>query len=178
MELNDEITIPAKLELVYKSLNDLEVLKSCIPGCEELIEEDDGKLSAKVVLKVGPIKAKFKGKVSLDLSNGPTRYSLVGEGDGGVAGFAKGGADVELIEDGEETILKYVAKSEVKGKIAQLGSRLILSTAKKLAKTFFENFKECFSWFMTSETFEICDSEASKIFNSLNFRLARKKSGC
>ena len=142
MELNDEITIPAKLELVYKSLNDLGVLKSCIPGCEELIEEDDGKLSAKVVLKVGPIKAKFKGKVSLDLSNGPTRYSLVGEGDGGVAGFAKGGADVELIEDGDETILKYVAKSEVKGKIAQLGSRLILSTAKKLAKTFFENFKE------------------------------------
>ena len=80
--------------------------------------------------------------LSLDLSNGPTRYSVVGEGDGGVAGFAKGGADVELIEDGDETILKYVAKSEVKGKIAQLGSRLILSTAKKLAKTFFENFKE------------------------------------
>ena len=141
MELNDEITIPAKLELVYKSLNDLKVLKSCIPGCEELIQEEDGKLSAKVVLKIGPIKAKFKGKVTLDLSNGPTKYSLTGEGDGGVAGFAKGGADVELIKDGEQTILKYVAKSEVKGKIAQLGSRLILSTAKKLSKTFFENFK-------------------------------------
>ena len=141
MELNDEITIPAKLDLVYKSLNDLEVLKACIPGCEELIEEEDGKLSAKVVLKIGPIKAKFNGKVSLDLSNGPTKYSLVGEGDGGVAGFAKGGADVELIPKGEETTLKYVAKSEVKGKIAQLGSRLILSTAKKLSKTFFENFK-------------------------------------
>ena len=83
MELNDEITIPAKLELVYKSLNDLEVLKSCIPGCEELIEEEDGKLSAKVILKIGPIKAKFKGKVTLDLSNGPTKYSLTGEGDGG-----------------------------------------------------------------------------------------------
>ena len=142
MELNDEITIPAKLELVYKSLNNIEVLKACIPGCEELLEEEDGKLSARVVLKIGPIKAKFKGKVTLDLSNGPKKYSLTGEGDGGVAGFAKGGADVELVEDGDETILKYVAKSEVKGKIAQLGSRLILSTAKKLSKTFFENFKE------------------------------------
>jgi len=142
MELNDEITIPAKLELVYKSLNNIEVLKACIPGCEELLEEEDGKLSARVVLKIGPIKAKFKGKVTLDLSNGPKKYSLTGEGDGGVAGFAKGGADVELIEQNNETILKYVAKSEVKGKIAQLGSRLILSTAKKLSKTFFENFKE------------------------------------
>ena len=142
MELNDEITIPAKLELVYKSLNNIEVLKACIPGCEELLEEEDGKLSARVVLKIGPIKAKFKGKVTLDLSNGPKKYSLTGEGDGGVAGFAKGGADVELIEQNDESILKYVAKSEVKGKIAQLGSRLILSTAKKLSKTFFENFKE------------------------------------
>ena len=142
MELNDEITIPAKLELVYNSLNNIEVLKACIPGCEELLEEEDGKLSARVILKIGPIKAKFKGKVSLDLSNGPKKYSLTGEGDGGVAGFAKGGADVELIEDSDQTILKYVAKSEVKGKIAQLGSRLILSTAKKLSKTFFENFKE------------------------------------
>ena len=106
------------------------------------VEEEDRKLSARVVLKIGPIKAKFKGKVSLDLSNGPKKYSLTGEGDGGVAGFAKGGADVELIEDGDETILKYVAKSEVKGKIAQLGSRLILSTGKKLSKTFFENFRQ------------------------------------
>ena len=125
MELNDEITIPAKLDLVYKSLNDLEVLKACIPGCEELVEDEDGKLSTRVILKIGPIKAKFNGKVSLDLTNGPTKYSLVGEGDGGVAGFAKGGADVELVANGDETILKYVAKSEVKGKIAQLGSRLI-----------------------------------------------------
>ena len=106
-----------------------------------MLEAEDGTLSAKVVLKIGPIKAKFKGKVTLDLSSGPTKYSLTGEGDGGVAGFAKGGADVELVEDGNETILKYIAKSEVKGKIAQLGSRLILSTAKKLSKTFFENFK-------------------------------------
>ena len=141
MELNDEITIPAKLDLVYKSLNDLEVLKACIPGCEELVEDEDGKLSTRVVLKIGPIKAKFNGKVSLDLTNGPTKYSLVGEGDGGVAGFAKGGADVELVANGDETILKYVAKSEVKGKIAQLGSRLILSTAKNFRKLFLKTLK-------------------------------------
>ena len=141
MELNDEVRIPAKLEYVYNCLNNLEVLQKCIPGCEELLESDDGSLSARVVLKIGPIKAKFKGKVLLDLSSGPTKYSLSGEGDGGVAGFAKGGADVELAQDGNETILKYIAKSEVKGKIAQLGSRLIISTAKKLSKSFFENFK-------------------------------------
>ena len=141
MELNDEVRIPAKLEYVYNCLNDLEVLQKCIPGCEELLESEDGSLSARVVLKIGPIKTKFKGKVLLDLSSGPTKYSLSGDGDGGVAGFAKGGADVELVQDGNETILKYIAKSEVKGKIAQLGSRLIISTAKKLSKSFFENFK-------------------------------------
>ena len=142
MELNDEVKIPAELDYVYNCLNNLEVLQNCIPGCEELLEAEDGTLSAKVVLKIGPIKAKFKGKIILDLSNGPKKYSLNGEGDGGMAGFAKGGADVELIKHGNETILKYVAKSSVTGKIAQLGSRLILNTAKKLSKTFFENFKE------------------------------------
>ena len=141
MELNDEVKIPAELDYVYNCLNDLEVLQKCIPGCEELLEAEDGTLLAKVVLKIGPIKAKFKGKILLDLSNGPEKYSLHGEGDGGMAGFAKGGADVELIEDGNETILKYAATSNVKGKIAQLGSRLVLSTAKKLSRTFFENFR-------------------------------------
>ena len=145
MELTDEVKIPAKLEYVYNCLNDLEVLQKCIPGCEELLKAEDGSLSAKVVLKIGPIKAKFKGKILLDLSNGPEKYSLNGEGDGGMAGFAKGGADVELIEDGNETILKYVAKSSVTGKIAQLGSRLVLSTAKKLSRTFFENFRNYIS---------------------------------
>ncbi len=142
MKFNDEVIIPAKLEHVYNCLNDLEVLKKCIPGCEELLKAEDGSLSAIVILKIGPIKAKFKGKILLDLSNGPEKYSLNGEGDGGMAGFAKGGADVKLIKDGNNTILKYVAKSSVTGKIAQLGSRLILNTAKKLSKTFFENFRE------------------------------------
>ena len=142
MELNDEVRIIAKRDYVFSCLNNLEILKKCIPGCEELLESKDGLLLARVVLKIGPIKAKFKGKIILDLSDGPSRYSLSGEGDGGVAGLAKGVANVELIEEGDQTILRYVTKSEVKGKIAQLGSRLILSTAKKLSKTFFENFKE------------------------------------
>ena len=145
MELKDEIKLPAKLNYVYDSLNNLDDLKICIPGCEELEENEDGSLSAKVVLKIGPIKAKFNGKVVLDLSCALNKYALSGEGDGGVAGFSKGGADVELSEDGDETILKYNAKSEVKGKIAQLGSRLIVSTAKKLSKTFFENFRRYIS---------------------------------
>ena len=141
MKLSGSYEIPTDKQSVWDDLNSPEILKKCIPGCEELLESEDGSLSARVVLKIGPIKAKFKGKVLLDLSSGPTKYSLSGEGDGGVAGFAKGGADVELAQDGNETILKYIAKSEVKGKIAQLGSRLIISTAKKLSKSFFENFK-------------------------------------
>ena len=144
MELKDEIIIPAKLDFVYKSLNDPHILQTCIPRCEELIEGQDGTLSEKVILKIGPIKAGFKGKINLDLSKGLSRYSLTGEGDGGVAGSASGGADVELIEDGNETILKY-ATSNVKGKTAQLGSRLVLSTAKKLSRTFFENFRNYIS---------------------------------
>ncbi len=142
MEMLDEILIPAKRDYVYKCLNNLEVLKVCIPGCESLEEEDDKNLIAKVTIKIGPIKAKFKGKVKLNLSEAPKKYSLMGEGDGGLAGLAKGGAEVELIEKDENTLLKYVAKAEVQGKIAQLGSRLILSTSKKLSKTFFKNFEE------------------------------------
>ena len=145
MELSDEVRIPAKLEYVYNCLNDLVVLQKCIQGYEELLEAEDGTFLARVVLKIGPIKAKFRAKILLDLTSGPSKYSLCGEGDGGVAGYAKGVADVQLIEDGSATILKYIAKSEVKGKLAQLGSRLILSTAKKLSKTFFENFRNYIS---------------------------------
>ena len=100
---------------------------------------------AKVTLKVGPVKAKFGGRATLDPSKAPGMFSLSGEGDGGIAGFAKGGADVELIEDGENTILKYVAKAETGGKLAQLGGRLITSTAKKLSKMFFEKFEKIMS---------------------------------
>ena len=145
MELTDEIIIPAPRDAVYKALNDVDVLKTCIPGCEELDREGENELVAKVTLKVGPVKARFGGRVTLDSSKAPDAFSLAGEGDGGVAGFAKGGADVELIEDGDQTILRYTAKAETGGKIAQLGGRLILSTAKKLSKQFFGTIEKVMS---------------------------------
>ena len=145
MELADEITIPASRAKVYEALNDVDVLKACIPGCEELEKESDTELLAKVTLKVGPVKARFSGRVTLDPGQAQDAFSLTGEGDGGVAGFAKGGADVELVEDGDATILRYTAKAETGGKIAQLGGRLITGTAKKLSKMFFEKFEKIMS---------------------------------
>ncbi len=142
MELTDEIRISAPREVVYAALNDVEILKNCISGCQEIIKHSDQDLEAKVQLKVGPVKATFGGKVTLDTSNAPAGYSLTGEGSGGPAGFAKGGADVELLEEGDETILRYTAKADVGGKIAQLGSRLIDSTAKRLSGQFFTKFSE------------------------------------
>lgn len=145
MELQDEIRISAPRDQVYAALNDPDILKQCIPGCEELIKHSDTELEAKVVLRVGPVKAKFSGNVVLDASQAPGKFSMQGEGNGGIAGFAKGGADVELIEDGNETILKYVAKADIGGKLAQLGGRLITSTSRKLAGKFFENFAKVLS---------------------------------
>ncbi|WP_112323196.1 CoxG family protein [Oceanibium sediminis] len=141
MELQDEIRIEAPREKVFAALNDPEILKVAIPGCEELEKHSDTELEAKVTLKVGPVKARFKGNVTLDPSEAPERFSLTGQGAGGAAGFAKGGADVELVEDGDATILRYTAKADVGGKLAQLGSRLITGTAKKLSAQFFDDFK-------------------------------------
>ena len=142
MDLSDEIFIKAPQDVVYAGLNDPEILKQCIPGCEELIKHSDTELEAKVVLRVGPVKAKFGGNVVLDPSNAPGGFSLSGEGNGGLAGCAKGGADVELEEQDGGTLLRYTAKVEIGGKLAQLGSRLVTSTANKLSKKFFEQFKE------------------------------------
>lgn len=142
MELSDEIRIPAPRDRVYAALNDPDVLRACIPGCESLTKHSDTDLEAKVTLKVGPVKASFGGKVKLDTAGAPQRFSLSGEGSGGVAGFAKGGADVELLEDGDGTILRYAAKADIGGKIAMLGSRLIDSTARRLANAFFATFAE------------------------------------
>lgn len=142
MELKDEIRIPAPRDVVHRALNDPEVLRQCIPGCEELEQLSPEHLVAKVVLKVGPVKAKFAGEVTLDNSAAPESFSLTGEGKGGAAGFAKGGAQVTLTEGDGETLLSYEAKADVGGKIAQLGSRLIQGTAKKLSGKFFSKFAE------------------------------------
>lgn len=148
MELADEITINAPKEAVYAALNNPEVLQQCIPGCEDLIKTSDTELEAKVVLKIGPVKARFGGNVELNTDGAPDAFSLTGQGNGGTAGHAKGGADVTLTADGNTTILRYDAKAEISGKLAQLGSRLIQSTAKKLAAKFFKSFADV----MESET--------------------------
>lgn len=143
MELSDKITINAPKARVYEALNDPEILQQCIPGCEELIKHSDTDLEAKVVLKVGPVKAKFTGDVVLDKAGAPDAFSLTGQGNGGAAGHAKGGADVTLVDNGDgTTLLSYDAKADIGGKLAQLGSRLIQSTAKKLAAKFFTKFAE------------------------------------
>jgi carbon monoxide dehydrogenase subunit G len=143
LTIEGEETIAAPIEKVWAGLNDPDVLKACIPGCESLEKKSDTELAATVVLKIGPIKAKFNGEVTLSNLNPPYSYTISGEGKGGIAGFAKGGADVVLSEAGAgRTLLKYSATADVGGKIAQLGSRLISSTSKKLAGEFFSTFSE------------------------------------
>ncbi|HCL64935.1 MAG TPA: carbon monoxide dehydrogenase [Rhizobium sp.] len=141
MDMNGSERIEAPIETVWQALNDAEILRQAIPGCESLEKTSDKDMTAKVVLKIGPIKARFEGAVELLNLNPPTSYTISGEGKGGMAGFAKGGADVLLEADGDAaTVLSYNVKAEVGGKIAQLGSRLIDSTAKKLAGEFFSKF--------------------------------------
>jgi carbon monoxide dehydrogenase subunit G len=141
MDMQGSERIEAPVETVWRALNDPEILKQAIPGCESLEMTSDTTMAARVVLKIGPIKAKFEGAVELQNLNPPNSYTISGEGKGGLAGFAKGGADVTLTADSEgATLLSYTVKAEVGGKIAQLGSRLIESTSKKLAGEFFSNF--------------------------------------
>lgn len=142
MDMNDSQRIEAPRDVVWAALNDPEVLKACIPGCDSIDKTAENELEAKVTLKIGPVKASFTGKVTLSNIDPPNGYTISGEGQGGVAGHARGGADIRLEADGDATILHYTVKAEVGGKIAQLGSRLIDSTAKKLAGEFFETFSE------------------------------------
>lgn len=142
MEMTGEYKIPAPRQKVWEALNDPEILATCIPGCQELNKDSDTELSAVVKSKVGPVSATFKGKVTLSEIDPPNGYKISGEGTGGVAGFAKGGAEVKLVDDGDGTLLSYVATAQVGGKLAQIGSRLIDSTAKKMANEFFGKFAE------------------------------------
>jgi carbon monoxide dehydrogenase subunit G len=144
MDLTGEYRIPAPREAVWKALNDPEILKQSIPGCETIDKVSDTEMTAKVTAKVGPVKASFSGKVTLSDLDPPNGYKISGEGQGGVAGFAKGGADVRLKPDesGAGTILTYTATASVGGKLAQIGSRLIEGTSKQMADQFFGKFAE------------------------------------
>lgn len=140
MDMSGQERIEAPITAVWAALNDPEVLKRCIPGCEKLDKQSDTQMAATVILRIGPIKASFNGEVQLTNLDPPHSYTIQGEGKGGIAGFAKGGADVSLTEDGPQAaILAYTVKADVGGKIAQLGARLIDSTSRKLAGQFFTN---------------------------------------
>ena len=140
MDMTGERRIPAPRQRVWDALNDPAVLKKCIPGCESLEKTADNELKATAAVKIGPISARFNGKVQLTDLNPPTSYRISGEGQGGVAGFAKGGADVRLADEGAFTVLTYDVKAQVGGKIAQLGARLIDATSKQMADMFFDRF--------------------------------------
>ncbi|WP_158808140.1 carbon monoxide dehydrogenase subunit G [Beijerinckia sp. L45] len=140
MDMNGIQRIEASREAVYAALNDTDVLRQCIPGCDAIERTSEHQMDAKATLRIGPVKATFTGKVTLSDLDPPNGYTISGEGAGGMAGFAKGRASVTLAPDGEATILTYLVSAEIGGKIAQLGGRLIDGTAKKLAGEFFEKF--------------------------------------
>ena len=140
MTMSGEVELAAPRETVWAKLNDKEVLKSSIPGCEEFEETDEHGYRAVAMMKVGPVSARFRGKVTLSDIDPPNGYKISGEGEGGIAGFAKGGATVRLAEKDGGTLLSYDVEAQIGGKLAQLGQRLISGTAKKLADEFFANF--------------------------------------
>jgi uncharacterized protein len=141
MTMTGEVLLPASRTVVWAKLNDPDVLKACIPGCEELVMDDPTHFMAVAKIKLGPVKATFRGRVELQDLDPPNSYKIAGEGDGGIAGFAKGGATVALT-DGPDggTLLSYDVEAQIGGKLMQLGSRLIDSVAKKYADEFFTQF--------------------------------------
>ena len=146
MKMTGEEVIAAPRQAVWDALNDPEILKQAITGCQEIKKKSDTEFEAKVVAKVGPVKASFIGNVKLSKLNPPRSYVITGEGKGGVAGFAKGGATVRLSDTGDSaTKLSYDVDAQVGGKLAQIGSRLIDSTAKKMAADFFKKFNKIVS---------------------------------
>jgi len=140
MDMSGERRIHAPRQKVWEALNDPDVLKACIPGCDSMERVGENELKAAAGIKIGPISAKFTGKVTLSDIDPPNGYTITGEGQGGVAGFAKGGAAVKLADADDGTLLTYDVKAQVGGKIAQLGARLIDASAKQMAETFFDRF--------------------------------------
>jgi carbon monoxide dehydrogenase subunit G len=145
MTMSGEYELPAPRETVWRMLNDPDVLKACIPGCEELERVSDNEFRAVATTKIGPVKARFKGKVRLTDLDPPNGYRISGEGEGGVAGFAKGGATVALAPKDGGTVLSYNVEAQIGGKLAQLGQRLVNGAAKKMADDFFERFRTAVS---------------------------------
>jgi carbon monoxide dehydrogenase subunit G len=145
MVMNGEVQLPAPRQLVWEKLNDTEALKASIPGCETLEKVSDTEFQAVATNKVGPVKARFKGKVRLSDLDPPNGYHISGEGDGGVAGFAKGGATIALTDKDGGTLLTYNVEAHIGGKLAQLGQRLVNGAAKKLADQFFTKFAAQFA---------------------------------
>jgi hypothetical protein len=142
MEMTGEQLIPLPQAETWKALNDPAVLKDCIPGCESIERTGDDEYEVLLTAKVGPVSAKFKGKMTVADADPPNSYRLMFEGQGGVAGFAKGEATVSLAPEGKDTRLTYTAKAAVGGKLAQVGARLIDGVAKQLAGKFFESFNQ------------------------------------
>lgn len=142
MDMTGEYKIAAPRERVWAALNDPDVLRKAIPGCEELNKLSDTELEATARAKIGPVSAKFKGKVVLSELNSPESYVLTGEGSGGAAGFAKGEAKVVLTSEGDATVLRYTVKATIGGKLAQMGQRLVDGAAKKMADEFFDKFSD------------------------------------
>jgi carbon monoxide dehydrogenase subunit G len=141
MTMSGSVTLPADKQTVWAALNDAEVLKNSIPGCQEMTRTGDDGFAATAKVKIGPVSATFKGNVKLSDIDPPNGYTISGEGQGGIAGFAKGGAKVALADaEGGGTTLNYDVEANVGGKIAQLGGRLINGVAKKYADEFFANF--------------------------------------
>jgi hypothetical protein len=145
MTMTGEYQLAAPRQAVWEKLNDAETLKSCIPGCETFERTADNEFQALATVKIGPVKAKFKGKVLLSDLDPPNGYRISGQGDGGVAGFAKGGATVALAEKDGGTLLSYNVEAQIGGKLAQLGQRLVNGAAKKTADEFFKNFAAVFA---------------------------------
>jgi uncharacterized protein len=140
MEMSGEQLIPASQAATWAALNDPEILKACVPGCESIEKTAENEYVVLMTARIGPVSAKFKGKLALSDLDPPNSYSIAFEGQGGVAGFGKGGAKVQLLPEGSDTKLTYQVKANVGGKLAQIGSRLVDAAAKKLAEEFFNAF--------------------------------------
>jgi len=160
MEMTGEQRIAAPRQRVWEALNDPEILKQCIPGCQSIEKSDENTFSARVKAKVGPVNSTFSGNVTLSDLNPPESYTISGQGSGGAAGFAKGSAHVSLEDDGAETVLRYKVDAQVGGKLAQVGQRLIQSTANKYAKQFFDTFTEKVGAAQTAKTTTEQEAEA------------------